>query len=336
MGDWDTNTDLTAYLRDIGKYDLITVERERELAQIIQHGKSNVRRKIALDELVLANLRIVINIATKMYNGVYNFDDVNLSLLDLIQFGNMGLIRAAELFNPLKEETKDVKFITYAYKTIERKIRIELKSARIIRLPVNYFTYIATISKLEQEFGKDVSDEIIKKELNITQELLNVVKQNRYPTVSVDKLEEEYARMTDGKVPVIEAINSSERKEWLISKLNELDAKDRDVLYYRFLCGDGLTLEQIGAKWNLTKERIRQMIPVALRRLRKKIEVSESRYRMGLNKKGVKTNGTTNRKTNRRRGQSGYKPRSITKREPIIHSTSPKDGGGVQLTDLFD
>ena len=257
---------LDKYLQEIGREDLITAEQEVELAQRIKQGD-----QAALEKLTKANLRFVVSVAKQYQNQ-------GLTLPDLINEGNLGLIKAAQRF----DETRGFKFISYAVWWIRQSVLQALaEQSRIVRLPLNQVGSLNKInkafSKLEQEFERPPSAEELAKVLDLPEDKVKDSLKISGRHVSVD------APFTDGEdnslldVMVnndspkadIKLMHESLQRE-IERSLSTLSDRERDVISLFFGIGmqHGLTLEEIGAKFDLTRERVRQIKEKAIRRLR--------------------------------------------------------------------
>ena len=259
---------LEKYLQEIGREELITAEEEVRLARKIKEGDQN-----ALDRLTKANLRFVVSVAKQYQNQ-------GLSLPDLINEGNLGLIKAAKRF----DETRGFKFISYAVWWIRQSILQALaEQSRIVRLPLNQVGSLNKISKayskLEQEFEHEPSPEELAKILDIPTEKIADTMRVSGKHVSmdapfvqgednslIDVLENADSPRADGLL-----MNESLQKE-IDRSLSTLTEREREVIKLFFGIGmqHGLTLEEIGAKFDLTRERVRQIKEKAIRRLRHK------------------------------------------------------------------
>jgi RNA polymerase primary sigma factor len=257
---------LEKYLQEIGREELITAEEEVRLARKIKEGDQN-----ALDRLTKANLRFVVSVAKQYQNQ-------GLSLPDLINEGNLGLIKAAKRF----DETRGFKFISYAVWWIRQSILQALaEQSRIVRLPLNQVGSLNKISKayskLEQEFEREPSPEELAKILDIPTEKIADTMRVSGKHVSmdapfvqgednslIDVLENADSPRADGLL-----MNESLQKE-IDRSLSTLTEREREVIRLFFGIGmpHGLTLEEIGAKFDLTRERVRQIKEKAIRRLR--------------------------------------------------------------------
>lgn len=262
---------LQIYMNDISNYPRIDNKREKELAIIIQGSEDAEEVRKAKEELVQANLRLVVKYAMGYYPKISCMADVNLSLMDLINEGNIGLIRAAELFKAEKGTT----FSTYAYLSIQRRVKRAVKFAKFVRLPVNHFKYMAELKTLEEEYEArklKLTDQIIKDKLNITQDSLEMIKMNRDPKVSLEDLEENIGERPDDISSADEITSNNELREYLFEKMKDLKPSHRDVLFMRFFGNEYMTLEEMGKRLGLTRERIRQILLAALKTLRTKIK----------------------------------------------------------------
>jgi len=263
---------LDKYLHDIAKIDLISADEEIELAKKIKHSKNEIEREKALNRLVEANLRFVVSVAKQYQNQ-------GLSLQDLINEGNVGLIKAAKRF----DETRGFKFISYAVWWIRQAILQALaERARIIRLPLNKIgslnKIIRAYAKLEQTLEREPSIEEISKELEIApKDVKQALKaQNRHisfdaPVNSDDDANNLYELLPNlsSKAPDKQLINESLKKE-IERALKTLTPREADIikLYYGINTVEPLTLEEIGDEFDLTRERVRQIKERAIRRLK--------------------------------------------------------------------
>ena len=257
---------LDKYLQDIGKEELITADEEVQLAQKVKQGDQK-----ALEKLVKANLLFVVSVAKQYQNQ-------GLSLPDLINEGNLGLIKAAKRF----DETRGFKFISYAVWWIRQSILQALaEQSRIIRLPLNQVGSLNKIkkatSKLEQKFERTPSAEEIAEKLEIPDYKIDAAKKitTRYISMDAPLTQDDETKFLDVFVsddtPNTDDILMKESLAREIQRsLATLTKKERDVinLYYGIGMPHGLTLEEIGAKFDLTRERVRQIKEKAIRRLK--------------------------------------------------------------------
>lgn len=256
---------LDKYLQEIGREELITVEDEVELAQRIRKGDQE-----ALEKLTRANLRFVVSVAKQYQNQ-------GLSLPDLINEGNLGLIKAAEKF----DETRGFKFISYAVWWIRQSILQALaEQSRIVRLPLNQVGSLNKInkalSKFEQENERMPSPEELSEILDIPREkIIDTLRvSGRHVSVDAPFVDGEDNNLLDVLVnsdsPNADRglVNESLNKE-IERALSTLTERERDIVKYFFGIGIGeMTLEEIGEFFGLTRERVRQIKEKAIRRLR--------------------------------------------------------------------
>ncbi|MBO7662513.1 MAG: RNA polymerase sigma factor RpoD [Clostridia bacterium] len=254
------------YLKEIGKVPLLTAEEEIEIAKRLEQGDESAKQKLAE-----ANLRLVVSIA-KRYVGR------GMLFLDLIQEGNLGLIKAVEKF----DYRKGFKFSTYATWWIRQAItRAIADQARTIRIPVHM---VETINKLIrvsrqllQEYGREPTPEEIAREMNISEAKVREIIKIAQEPVSLETPigEEEDSHLgdfipdEDAPAPA-EAASFALMKEQLMDVLDTLTPREEKVLRLRFGLDDGhqRTLEEVGKEFNVTRERIRQIEAKALRKLR--------------------------------------------------------------------
>jgi RNA polymerase primary sigma factor len=258
---------LDKYLQEIGKVDLLTPDEEVILAQKIRDGD-----QLSLERLTKANLRFVVSVAKQYQNQ-------GLSLGDLINEGNLGLIKAAQRF----DETRGFKFISYAVWWIRQSILQALaEQSRIVRLPLNKVGLTNRISKaysqLEQEFEREPSAEEIAELLDVSIEEVaaTIGVGGRHISMDqqisagedgtlIDLMENKNAEKTDQQMVLTDSLNTEIERT-----LNILTHRQKEVLVYFFGLGidHPLSLEDIGERYNLTRERVRQIKDKALDRLR--------------------------------------------------------------------
>lgn len=257
---------LDKYLQDISKEEMITPEEEVMLAQRIKSGDNT-----ALEKLTKANLRFVVSVAKQYQNQ-------GLDLSDLINEGNVGLIKAARRF----DETRGFKFISYAVWWIRQSILQAIaEQSRIVRLPQNQIGSLNKIkkesSKLEQKYGRNPSLDELADVLEIPKdkiaEILSIT--NRYVSMDAPVTQDEDNNLIDVYItedtPNTDSLLMKESLAKEIHRsLSTLTEKERDILilFYGIGMSHGLTLDEIGAKFNLTRERVRQIKEKAIRRLK--------------------------------------------------------------------
>lgn len=260
---------LDKYLQEIGRVDLLTGDDEITLAQAIRRG--GLEGNLALERLVKANLRFVVSVAKQYQNQ-------GLSLGDLINEGNLGLIKAAKRF----DETRGFKFISYAVWWIRQSILQALaEQSRIVRLPLNRVGALNKIGKkfseLEQQYEREPTAAELAEQLEMSiSEISETIKiSGRHLSVDAPFVHGEDNRLLDilpndqQPPPDSELMRESLRVE-VQQVLNSLSDREAEVIRLYFGLDDqqALTLEEIGEKFNLTRERVRQIKEKAIRRLR--------------------------------------------------------------------
>lgn len=271
---------LEKYLQEIGKVELLEAEEEVMLTQKIKQGDTR-----ALDRLVKANLRFVVSVAKQYQNQ-------GLTLSDLINEGNLGLIKAAMRF----DETKGFKFISYAVWWIRQSILQSLaEQSRIVRLPLNKVGLTNKISKayqsLEQEFEREPSPQEIAELLDLPIEEVAATMKAGFRHVSIDSPVAEGEDMT--LIDLLENTNEAQTDEKLAyheslhveieRSLGTLTDRQKKVICFFFGIGvdRALSLEDIGSRFNLTRERVRQIKDKAINKLRAANRARQLRYYLG-------------------------------------------------------
>ncbi len=256
---------LDKYLQEIGKYELISVEEEVELARRIKKGDQD-----AIEKLTRANLRFVVSVAKQYQNQ-------GLSLPDLINEGNLGLIKAAEKF----DETRGFKFISYAVWWIRQSIMQAInEQSRIVRLPLNQVSSLSKYKKAVAEFEQEHQRKPTDKELA---ELLETDIEKIKKTVNISghhvSVDAPFSENEDGSLLDVISNDDSPRadKNMELESLRieierallTLTPRERDIIKLSFGIGtEQLSLDEIGEKYNLTRERVRQIREKAIKRLR--------------------------------------------------------------------
>ncbi len=269
LGSVNADDSVKIYLRQIGKIPLLSTEEELELAKKIQENGDNFSK----DVLVNANLRLVVSIAKK-YIGR------GLSFLDLIQEGNLGLIKAAARF----DYRKGYKFSTYATWWIQQSItRAIADKARIIRLPIHMIDSISKIRKatldLSSQLGRTPTKQEIAYRMGISVQKLSAIIKSAQSTISMDTpaTSDDSAKISDfivdeSTITPDGMVSQDNMLEDIRNILNQLSQKERDVLILRYGLdnnGSKKTLDEIGTQYGVSRERIRQIETRAISKLKK-------------------------------------------------------------------
>ncbi len=271
---YEGDSNFKLYLKDIRQVPLLTPQEEKELAIRIQKGDMEAREK-----MINANLRLVVKIA-------YNYEDLGLPLLDLINEGNIGLMKAVERFDPAKGN----KLSTYAAWWIKQAIKRSLANqSKTIRLPIHLVEKISklrrTEDKLQELFGRDPTDAELAEEMGITPQRIARLRAAAVRPASLDSpiLEDENATLVDfvSDKKAADPYTHLQKKtvhSMLKDILGQLPERDAAILNYRYGLSGGAehTLEEVGEVFGITRERVRQIQNAALAKLRRMIEKLEA------------------------------------------------------------
>jgi RNA polymerase primary sigma factor len=276
-GSYDGDTAFKLYLREIGQVKLLTMEEEIELAARIKKGDKKAR-----EQMIKANLRLVVKIA-------HDYEGFGLPLLDLISEGNIGLMKAVERFDP----SKGGKLSTYGSWWIKQSIKRALANqSKTIRLPVHLVDKISKMRrvalKLQEVFGREPTDEELAEELGMTSTRVAQMRTAAIRPASLD------APIGDDESNNYSEIIADENADTPYEQLEEqtvtrmlqemvktLDPREATILRYRFGLDGGSekTLEEVGEKFGVTRERVRQIQNIALNKLRRMIERIEAKQK---------------------------------------------------------
>lgn len=270
---------LQLYLREIGKTPLLTREEENKLAAQVQRGSKRAR-----EQMIKANLRLVVKIS-------HDYANYGMPLLDLINEGNIGLMKAVERFNP----RKGAKLSTYAALWIKQSIRRALSNqSKTIRLPVHVVDKVhklnRAVQKLTEKLGREPSDAELGKALEVPTAKVAALRKLGVSPISLDAPigDEDDGRFGDivqdeGALTPYELLRVKTMRQEIREHVKYLAPREAEILTMRFGL-DGLqprTLEQVGKKFKVTRERVRQIQEIALRKLRRRVEASESTNTVG-------------------------------------------------------
>lgn len=269
----DSDSGFKIYLREIGQTPLLTIQEEIDLAAKIKKGDMEAR---AL--MIKANLRLVVKIA-------HDYGNLGLPLLDLVSEGNIGLMKAVERFDP----AKGGKLSTYAAWWIKQSIKRALANqSKTIRLPVHLVDKIAKVKRLamamSEELGREPTDDELAEEVGISAAKLSQLRTVSIRPASLDAPMNdddgtEFGELVGDDTAVDPAENLSDKnlQEELADLLGVLDARERKIINSRFGLdgGKARTLEEVGLKFGVTRERIRQLQNIALAKLRRALRKRE-------------------------------------------------------------
>jgi len=270
---------LQLYLREIGKTPLLTREEENELAAQVQRGSKRARER-----MIKANLRLVVKIS-------HDYANFGMPLLDLINEGNIGLMKAVERFNP----RKGAKLSTYAALWIKQSIRRALSNqSKTIRLPVHIVDKVHKLNranqKLTEKFGREPSDAELAKALEVPTAKVAALRKLGVSPISLDAPigDEDDSRFgdivqDDSALTPYDLLRVKTMRQEIREHVKYLDPREAEILTLRFGL-DGQpprTLEEVGKRFKVTRERVRQIQEIALRKLRRRVEARESANLVG-------------------------------------------------------
>jgi len=272
--EYEPRTAYSLYLREIGETKLLTAAEEVELAARIKKGDAAARER-----MIKSNLRLVVKIAR-------DYEDYGLPLLDLINEGNIGLMKAVERFDP----SKGAKFSTYSSWWIKQSVKRALANqSKTIRLPVHMVDKIAkmrrVLVRLTEDLGREPSDEEVSAEMGIKPRRIRLMRLASMRPTSLDAPIGEDEGNTIGDIVEDEKVETAyetlEKKtltSMIVELVRHLDPREASILRYRFGLDGGKerTLDQVGKKFGVTRERIRQLQNTALLKLRKMMEQADA------------------------------------------------------------
>ena len=256
------------YMRAVRKFPRITPEREKELSRIIMNSKNQKAIDKAQEEMVTANLLLVVKQSQRYHSPSKRF---TLSVMDIIEEGNIGLMKAALTYDCDKHP--DAKFATYATYIIRHEITRAIHESHIIRTPENHHKHRYEINKLIEKYGSNLTDEIIMQELGITEEMLRVTR-----TCGVTYLENFGIMGEDDKggdwqnlfaSPEEEVIDKKSLMRYICKNMKEaLTERERSIIHDYYFDTEDNTLDAVGKRYGLSKERVRQILRKSIKKLR--------------------------------------------------------------------
>ncbi len=272
------------YLQDISQYPRITPRRESELSAIVLHEKNAEQVEAAIDELVHANLRLVIH-CLKDFSRFLTSPGIQITRMDLIAEGNIALMNAARRFDAdFSDEEKrssQVRFSTYACKCIKSRMRRALKLARFIHIPEHHFSYWTEMETLRHRYGDNVSDDVLHEKMSVSPEVLDMLKQSANSrTFMLDDImadSEEGGYWQDvlpndnSPCPAMEA-DTRDIKSFLQHEMERLPERTRKMLSVMYFSDSPPTLRELSKVYGVSSERCRQVCAQGLKALRRQLE----------------------------------------------------------------
>ena len=256
----DNKNILDIYLKDIKNIPRISEENEIEFSKIIQHSTNEEEVEKATKEMIEGNLRLVVKYAFQYHRKYIT----SLSEMDLIEEGNVGLVKAAYGY---KSETGN-RFSTYAVRCICSHLNRAIQNGRFIHVPGNHFKYLNRLKALMEEQGESITDEILMKELGVSKYMLKVLKidlQNQMVELD-DNVQLQLTVHTDQESP-FKNIEIVELREELMGFIEELSPLEKEIIISRHFSDDVITYKEIASKHGFTRQRIEQIYKEALKKL---------------------------------------------------------------------
>lgn len=275
------------YLQEISRYPRISLEREAELSRVIQDGSNQEQREAAINELIHANLRLVVH-CLKEFAGFLTSPSVRITRLDLIAEGNIGLMRAATRFDAghvrIAGETDrgagQARFSTYACKCIKSQMRRALKQSRFIHIPEHHFAYWTEMNTLRETHGAELSDEQMSRSLDVNSEVLGLLKQSaKSRTCMLEDLGaydddgggwDDFVPNTSAACPAQET-GQRDLREFLISELESLPPRTQSIISLLYLDDQAPSLRELGQTFGISSERCRQICMQGLHHMRRRL-----------------------------------------------------------------
>lgn len=273
------------YLQEIASYPRISMEREVELSHTILNTRDEMEQKAAIDELIHANLRLVVH-CMKDFVKFLSSPSVRLTRMDLIAEGNIGLMRAAERYDACYENGEPrtarshVRFSTYACKCIKSQMHRAVKNSRFIHIPEHHFAYWSEMKALQETHGNEISDEEMGKSLDVSSEVAGLLKQSaRTSTCMLEDLVphdqdsgswHDFLPSDTATCPAHET-GSRDLREFLMSELKSLPPRTQNMLALLYFNEHTPTLRDLGQTFGISSERCRQVCMQGLNHLRRRL-----------------------------------------------------------------
>jgi RNA polymerase primary sigma factor len=259
-----------SYMSHIIHYPRLTPKREAELSRIVRKSRNQKNVDAAISEFVEGNLLLVVKCAIEHYKRFLHRSSSSMTLMDMITEGNYGLLRAAKLYN--SDHKAHAKFGTYAIMSIRQSIRTAVKHDVTIHVPMNHYAYWPALNKLREQYGSDIPEEILAETLGINVETARLIRAAKYAQPArLDANPSWENVVADGKSADGE-VNVRMLGGYLVEVMDEvLTPREKRVMCDLYLNGADPTYDQIGERERVSRERIRQICVLAMRKMRRRI-----------------------------------------------------------------
>ncbi len=270
------NQDIQKYIGFIKGVNPLSKKKQHELCVFIKTSDDIKAIEKAKIQLIESNLKFVVKCATRFQN---NFNETNIDILDLISEGNIGLMKAANEYDPFNESGAN--FTSFAFHLINHCIVKAIKDFRIIKFPRTYYGYNRKIKELVNKYGEDVSDDMICKELNIRQDTLDSCRKFIYTNYDyIDEIREKndfiIPELTYSDASGFNKIDSEEFSNFIQKHIDKLPKKHKVVLSRLYMYGDQITLEKVAQTLGQSKQNIDSIKKRALAKLKKSLILDKS------------------------------------------------------------
>ncbi len=282
-----TNNAYEIYLREISIHPRIDPEREVELSNIIQTSEVSQNKEQAIDELIHANLRLVVH-CIKDFDKRLNSPSARITRMDLIAEGNIGLMKAARRFNATYDSSDNsnatktpIRFSTYACKCIKNRMRRALKLARFIHIPEHHFGYWSKMESLNSDYDGEMPDDTMRKKLDVSKDVMGLLKQSSASkTCMLEDLSSrenegggwhEFIPNTSASCPAKET-GLNDLRSFLFSEMSKLPPRTKNMLSMMYFNEKKhVTLKDLSRKYGISSERCRQVCSQGIERLRRQM-----------------------------------------------------------------
>ena len=259
-----------SYMSHIIHYPRLTPKREAELSRIIRKSHDKGRVEAAVTEFVEGNLRLVVKCAIEYYKRYFNRKGGSLTLMDLITEGNFGLLKAVKLYN--SDHKAHAKFGTYAIMSIRQTIRRAVQSAVLIHIPLNHYAYWPTINRLKEKYGDDIPEVVLADELGVPISAARLIKEAKCVQPARLDVNPAWEGIVRDKDRTDSKVNIRVLGDYLVEVMDKtLTPREKRIMFDLYLSGKDPTYEEVGLREGISRERIRQVSALAMRKMRRRI-----------------------------------------------------------------
>lgn len=258
------------YLNDIRNFPLIDHQREILLSDIIFHSNNETEVRKSKHEMACANLRMVVKIAMKYYNRMLFYPDYQASIMDFISEGNIGLTKAVQSYDGTSFKNR---FSTYATPYICGKMNQLIQKSRFIRIPANHHRHFLSYAKMLNKYGANIDDNILMDEMKVTANMLENIKREyeEHRIITDHNKHNAIENIASHKKDAYENASQSSLREYLQSKINELNKANQYVISKMFFDNRELSVSEIASRLKVSKQAISRRYKNSLKELRNKI-----------------------------------------------------------------